>query len=135
MNAFAATRLAKKIEAVIYTHDLDGRFATINRAGERLIGYSVNQLKSMTIFQLMVPTEAEKLQRKMNLKRLGVIPVPHELCILTKSGKPVTLLANLRLVYANGKAMVQGVARSKWTLQPAPLSPVDGESMGSLPEY
>jgi len=128
MNSFAATRLAKKIEAVIYTHDLDGRFATINRAGERITGYSASQLKSMTIFQLMPPSEAEKLRSKMNLKRLGVIPVPHELCILNKAGKPVNLLANLRLVYADGKKMVQGVARSKWTFEPRSTPVVEGQN-------
>lgn len=44
---------------IVYTHDLEGNFTSVNRAGERLSGYAETELLAMNIRQLVMPESRE----------------------------------------------------------------------------
>lgn len=115
-NAIRALDVNKGADVVIYTHDFEGRFSAINKAGEDVTGYTLSELRSLTIFELMKPEDVEKLRRRMTPKFLGVVPIPCEIRILTRNGREITLPVSLRLSFEAGKAVVQGIS------QPLPKS-------------
>lgn len=117
-NAKRALDVNEEADVVIYTHDFEGRFSTINKAGEEATGYTLAELRSLTIFELMRPEAAEKLRHRMTPKFLGVVPIPCEIRILTRSGREITLPVSVRLGFRAGKAVVQGIS------QPLPKSPM-----------
>src|ERR1043165_8923078 len=55
---------------LIYTHDLEGNFTSLNRTGEQLTGYSKSEAMSMNFAQVVVPDQLElareMLQRKLD---------------------------------------------------------------------
>jgi len=115
-NAIRALDVNKEADVVIYTHDFEGRFSAINKAGEDITGYTLSELRSLTIFELMKPKDVEKLRPRMTPKFLGVVPIPWEIRILTRNGREITLPVSLRLSFEAGKAVVQGIS------QPLPKS-------------
>src|ERR1051325_10746737 len=49
---------------LIYTHDLEGNFTSLNHTGEQLTGYSKSEAMSMNFAQVVVPDQVE-LARQM----------------------------------------------------------------------
>jgi PAS domain S-box-containing protein len=96
----------------IYTHDLSGRFTSLNRSGEELTGYSREEATRMNIVDVLAP-EYVDLARGMLSRKTGTnSPTVYELEILTKSKKRVRLEVSTQLIYHDGRPIgVQGVAR------------------------
>ena len=71
---------------IIYTHDLEGRFTSLNRAGERISGYTHEESRSITAEQIVTP-EYRDLVRTMVARKLGgEIPTRYEVEMLAKDG-------------------------------------------------
>jgi PAS domain S-box-containing protein len=98
---------------MIYTRDLHGYFTSMNGMGERLTGYSRQELLSMSLEQLLSP---ECLSRRAEwvVKRQDelVLSAAEELEFIRKDGARVFVEVGSRLIYENGRPTgVQGIAR------------------------
>jgi len=97
---------------IIYTHDLEGRYTSVNRAAEQLSGYTRDELIGMHVAEIIAPEyldQANAMQQQ-NLATGGT--TPYEIEILTRDGRRVTLETSTRLIYQDGQPVgVQGTAR------------------------
>lgn len=97
---------------LIYTHDLQGNFTSLNRAGERITGYSREEALKMQISQVVAPEYLEYAQRMTVRKLEGEHPSSYELEIIAKGGHRVMLELSTRLIYKNDVPVgVQGIGR------------------------
>ena len=97
---------------LIYTHDLQGNFTSLNRAGEILTGYSRAEALTMNIGQVLAPTSLEAA-REMTARKLAEdVSTTYEIDIIAKNGRTVSLELSTRLIREKGKpAGVQGIGR------------------------
>lgn len=104
--------LFENADDIVYTHDLVGNFTSVNKAVQRITGYSREEVLQMNITDLLLP-ESQELARKMIQKKLGGgSPPTYEVKILTKDGRSVTVEVNARLLFHKGRPVgVQGIAR------------------------
>ncbi|MEP6904412.1 MAG: EAL domain-containing protein, partial [Actinomycetota bacterium] len=99
---------------LIYTHDLQGFFTSINRAGEIITGYTRPEAVNGTIniAQVVAPEYLDKAREMIARKLSEEVPLTYELEILTKTKQRVSLELSTRLIIKDGKPVgVQGVAR------------------------
>jgi len=97
---------------IIYTHDLQGNFSSINRAAQKITGYSAREALRMNISQILVPEYLPKAQRMITDKLKGRGPTTYELEILSKNGERVPIEVSTRLILRDGEpAGIQGIAR------------------------
>lgn len=97
---------------LIYTHDLKGDFTSLNRAGERITGYSRAEAITMNITEVVAP-ESLAAARAMTARKLAKdAPTTYEIDIIAKDGRRVLLELSTRLIYQKGTPIgVQGVGR------------------------
>lgn len=97
---------------LIYTHDLRGNFTSLNRAGERITGYSRAEALTMNISQVVAPSSVE-IARQMTMKKLSEeVSTTYEIDIIAKDGRTVSLELSTRLMYEKGVPNgVQGIGR------------------------
>jgi len=96
---------------LIYSHDLAGRFTSWNRAGERITGYSKNELASLSVEQLLTP-ESGELVRKVTASAMAGTPEgPIEIEILAKDGRRVAIEVSGGVIHTGAGPEIQGVAR------------------------
>ena len=97
---------------IIYTHDFEGNVISINRAAERITGYTQAEILQMKITDAIAPEYAHISQKMLDPRISGEIPLNHELEILSKDKKRIALGISTRPVFRGGKAIgVQGIAR------------------------
>jgi PAS domain S-box-containing protein len=98
---------------MVYTHDLGGRITSINRAGERLLGYSQAELLTFNIEDIIAPEHRDPALQIIHLRLRGQGPAACELRALTRSGERVVLEVSMSVVRgADGlPAGLQGVCR------------------------
>src|SRR5690606_4448837 len=97
---------------LIYTHDLDGNFTSINRAGEMITGYTREEAVTMHVSQVVAPEYIEQAKRMITTKVDGEGPTAYELEIISKSGQRVSLELSTRLMMCDGKPIgIQGIGR------------------------
>jgi diguanylate cyclase (GGDEF)-like protein/PAS domain S-box-containing protein len=99
---------------LIYTHDLQGCFTSLNRAGERITGYTREEAMSgaVTISQVVAPEYLEHARQMIADKLAGKPPTTYELEIISKQGRRVSLELSTRLIMHGGRPVgVQGIAR------------------------
>ncbi len=97
---------------LIYTHDLRGNFTSLNRAGERLTGYTRDEALSMNISQVVAPGSLAAA-REMTARKLEEdASTTYEIDIVAKDGRTLSLELSTRLIYEKGSAIaVQGIGR------------------------
>lgn len=97
---------------LIYTHDLRGNFTSLNRAGERITGYTRDEAVTMNIAQVVAP-ESLQAAREMTARKLAEDrPTTYEINIIAKDGKRVSLELSTRLIVRKGIPVgVQGIGR------------------------
>lgn len=98
---------------LIYTHDLDGNFTSLNRAGQRITGYSLQDALSMNVGQVIAPEFVDATRvfaaRKLAAKR----PKSFEVEIVSKTGERISLDLSTRVIVSpEGLPIgVQGIGR------------------------
>ncbi len=97
---------------IVYTHDLEGRITSINKAAERIAGYSRAEALQMNASQL-VDQEYIKIACRMFERQVaGENPPPYDLEIVSKDGRRVAVEVSTHLISREGKPIgVQGIAR------------------------
>jgi PAS domain S-box-containing protein len=97
---------------VIYSHDLAGNVRTWSSAGERLLGYTAEEVRRVNIAQLVAPEQLEQARQMTALKLAGGGRTAYELEVLAKDGRRVILEISSHLEYDRGTPVgVQGIAR------------------------
>lgn len=97
---------------LIYTHDLKGNFASLNRAGERITGYSREEAVKMNLRDVVAPEWVEHARVMTTRKLTEDIPTTYEMDIIAKDGRQVSLELSTRLIRQKGVPIgVQGIGR------------------------
>ena len=97
---------------LIFTYDLDGKLTSLNPAGQRILGYTAEEAKQLTIDQVL-GAESQDIARQLqggNLTHAGLATC--ELELVARSGRRVVVEASSRLMYKDGVPVsVQAIAR------------------------
>ncbi|MCA1639935.1 MAG: PAS domain S-box protein [Acidobacteria bacterium] len=105
--------LLENTSDIIYSHDLEGNCLSINSAGEKITGYSLEELKKMNIAQIIAPEHLELAKQMIERKSHHNTPTVYELDIITKDGRRLTLEINTRISLNQGQPLaVEGIARN-----------------------
>jgi diguanylate cyclase (GGDEF)-like protein/PAS domain S-box-containing protein len=97
---------------IIYTHDFEGNLVSINRAIERIAGYTRAEALQMKITDLIAPEYSQLARRMIDPQISGEIPLHHELEIFSKDKSRIALGISTRPIFRGGKPVaVQGIAR------------------------
>jgi PAS domain S-box-containing protein len=105
--------LINQANDIVYTHDLKGRYTSLNLRGQEITGYSPDEIGDVEFSSLANPEDValahEMLRKKLNGEVTNTI---YELSIKKKDGTWIQFEVNSQLVYENGKPVeVQGIAR------------------------
>ena len=102
---------------IVYTHNLDGAFVSINRAGELLIGYSQTKILSMNVWQLLAPGY-QALMKNMIAQTLDAqTQTRGEVKLVTKYGSTLVVQLNMHPINRDGKTVeIGGIASARAVL-------------------
>jgi diguanylate cyclase (GGDEF)-like protein/PAS domain S-box-containing protein len=106
--------LIENANDIIYTHDLQGRFTYVNRAGVKTYGYSREEILGMTIGQIVDPASLQLAIENIARKVRGEERTePYEVLTRAKDGSPIWVEVSTRMVHGEDgtRAYVQGIAR------------------------
>src|SRR5713226_4416348 len=97
---------------IIYTHDRNGKFTSLNKSGERVTGYTPDEALQMNIADVLAPDSVDTARRMLARKAIEKVATVYDLNINAKDGREVALGVSTRLIYADGVPVgVQGIAR------------------------
>ena len=98
---------------IIYTSDLVGNFTSLNKAGERITGYTRDEAVKMNFAQIVVPEHLEAVKQMISRKLAGEQLTVYQTEIISKGGRRLALEVSSRLIYEAGVPVgVQGIARN-----------------------
>ncbi|HEV2706701.1 MAG TPA: PAS domain S-box protein [Pyrinomonadaceae bacterium] len=105
--------LLENANDIIYSHDLQGNYLTINRACAEVTGYTREEiLGGLNIKQVVVPEHLELAAQMMEQKLRDPSPTVYEIDILTKDRRRLTLEVSTRIAQGDGRRpVVEGIAR------------------------
>lgn len=97
---------------MIYTHDLSGRFISINRAGEAITGYTAADLPGLTLEDVVPEEHLEQARERVRQKLTDSVSTRYEAELIAKDGRRVPMEVSTRPILRNGQPVaVQGIAR------------------------
>jgi PAS domain S-box-containing protein len=104
--------LLENASEIVYTHDLKGDFTSVNRAGERLLGFSEAEFLAMNVGQIVMP-EYRGLQQKMIEHALDAqAQVVEKIELATKDGGKLAVEINSHPIQRKGRSIeIQSIAR------------------------
>jgi PAS domain S-box-containing protein len=96
----------------IATFDLVGRFTSLNRAAETLLGYPRNEALKLTFLQVTPERDHERLRQQMRLINAGETPSLQEADVIGKDGRCHTVEFRARPILLDGRPTgLQVIAR------------------------
>ncbi len=98
---------------IVYVHDFEGRFLSINRGAERVLGYTPADTAYLTLTHIVAPEHRARALQAIADKLAGKAEMTqYELDVIAKNGQRVTLEVSSRLFYVHGKPVgIHGTAR------------------------
>lgn len=97
---------------VIFVEDLNGNVLSANQAALRATGYTDEELRGLTIFQLFPPEAYDCLTKQIDAVVKGAKPLPTEQQLVRKEGRRLSVELELRVLREGSKpAAVQAIAR------------------------
>lgn len=97
---------------IIYTHDLKGRFTSLNHAGERITGYTEEEAKRMSVSDVLPPELMSQARAMVEKKIAAGTTTIYETELIAKDGRRVPIEVNSRMIFEDGRPVaVQGIAR------------------------
>ena len=97
---------------MVYTLDLSGKVTSVNKAAERILGYSRAEALQMRLDQLVAPEFQQTARRMIDRQVADEAPGTQEIDIIAGDGSRITLEVSSRLIFREGKPIgVQGMAR------------------------
>ena len=103
----------------IYVHDLDGTYIRVNKAAERLSGYTREEIVGRNFWEFIAPEHIKHVREHFSTKLAQQGETTYECDVLAKDGRRVPVEVSSRAIYENGILVgVQGMARDiterKW---------------------
>ena len=96
----------------VYTLDMHGHFTTINKTGERILGYARDELVCMKLADILSPVSLTHSQQMPITKEAGTACATYEVEVITKDNHRVPLEVSTQLIYREGQIVgVQGIGR------------------------
>jgi PAS domain S-box-containing protein len=97
---------------MVFTLDLEGNLVSLNKAGERITGYSRDEVQNKSITEYLSPSLLERTKQMLFGELAGEPRREYETELIRKDGRAVALEVSSRLIYEEGEAVaVQGIAR------------------------
>lgn len=97
---------------LIFTHDLEGRFMSVNPACIRSTGYTREEILSLNVRDVLAPEHVALAESMTRQKLVNGGSTRYEVDLITKSGERLPLDVGTRLVVGDdGPIGVQGIAR------------------------
>jgi diguanylate cyclase (GGDEF)-like protein/PAS domain S-box-containing protein len=97
---------------IVLTHDLEGNITSVNKATERITGYTRAEALQMRLSQLVAPEHLKTAVKMLERQVAGENPTPYEIEVICKDGRRVALEVNAQIIFKDGKPVgVQGIAR------------------------
>jgi PAS domain S-box-containing protein len=97
---------------IVYTHDMDGTFTSLNRSGERITGYTRAEALHMGLADVVAPEHAATAREMLLNKLAGTPQTTYEIEIIAKDGRRIPVEVSTQLVQKNGMPVaVLGIAR------------------------
>ncbi|HEV2880111.1 MAG TPA: PAS domain S-box protein [Pyrinomonadaceae bacterium] len=105
--------LLENANDIIYAHDLEGNYLSINRAGAEITGYTREEiLGGLNISQVVAPEHLERAKQMLLRKLEDPSPTVYEIDIVTRDGRRLTLEVSTRVSYVGDQPVaIEGVAR------------------------
>jgi two-component system cell cycle sensor histidine kinase/response regulator CckA len=104
--------LFENAQDVVYTHDLAGRFTSLNAAGERLLGWPREQAIELRLSDVVAKEHLARAREMLRRKLDGEPVTTYELDVVTRDGRRLTLEISTRLLQDDGRPVgVHGIAR------------------------
>ena len=98
---------------LVYIHDLKGNYLSMNKAAEKVFGYTQEEILKLDMKKIIAPDQLALASQMMKKKlKKGAKQTVYELDCIAKDGRRVTLEVNSSLIYKNDEPFgVQGIAR------------------------
>lgn len=98
---------------LVYVHDLEGNYLSMNRAAEKVFGYTREEILKLNMKQIISPEFLPLAKKKMEEKlKKGSKQTVYEIECLSKNGRKVVLEISSSVVYKDDKPFnIQGIAR------------------------
>ena len=104
--------LFENAKDAIYVHDLEGTYLSINRAAEKLSGYSRGEIIGHNFKEFVAPEYAKYVRDSFWRKLAQQGETTYEVDVIKKDGRRVPIEVSSRAIYENGILVgVQGMAR------------------------
>ena len=104
--------LVENAHDIIYSHDLEGNYTSMNKAGTVITGYTLDEPLKLNLAQTVAPEYIAKAREMLKRTLAGEPVTAYEMEIIAENGRRITVEANTKLVYQDGVAVgVQGIAR------------------------
>lgn len=104
--------LFENAKDAVYVHDLEGVYISVNRAAEKLSGYSRDEVLGRPFNDFLAPENTEELRAQIRRKLREHGETSYEIEVIRKDGHRVPVEVSSRLIYENGVPIgVQGMAR------------------------
>ena len=104
--------LVENANDIIFTCDMLGKITSLNRAGERVTGYTAEEALKMNFAQAVSPDDIAKVRHMLSRKRAADVATVYDLELITKSGGRAAVGISSRAILKDGQAVgVQGIAR------------------------
>ena len=99
--------LVENASDIIYAHDLEGRFTWVNRACERVTGYTREEILRLRIWDLLAPEYRAEMEKNLS-GEMRTFDVE----VVAKDGRRIPVEVKSRVVYRGQMPVgVQGIAR------------------------
>ncbi len=106
-------KLVDNANDIIYTHDLEGNFTSVNRAITKHMGYSIEEALRLNMAQIIAPEFLERTVSRTRQKLAGEGATTYEPRVITKSGRHLAVEVSSTLLLEEGKPVgVQGIVRN-----------------------
>jgi PAS domain S-box-containing protein len=104
--------LFENAKDAIYVHDLSGRYTSVNRAAERLSGFTREEILGKHFSNFVLPRDLKHVRTNLCRKLDEENETIYEVDMVRRDGQRVPVEVSSRLILENGVAVgVQGVAR------------------------
>ncbi|HYJ47039.1 MAG TPA: PAS domain S-box protein, partial [Pyrinomonadaceae bacterium] len=90
--------LIENAKDIIITHDLDGRYTSVNKAGLGITGYEHDEALKANLSDVIAPEFVEKARGMVARKLSGEEETTYDLEIVAKDGSRIALEVNSRLI-------------------------------------
>jgi len=104
--------LVENARDIIYSHDLNGNYTSVNQAVEQITGYSREEALKLNFAETVAPEYLDTARRMIAAKLAGQKETVYDLEIIGKDARRITVEVNTRLVHQDGVPIgIQGIAR------------------------